>query len=86
MSDETAADVFSRHINRAIEAALAELGGGFPQGFAGILDYINKEGHRTWATVYADDQVPMVTLGILRYATLSVEHAVNRYHDRNWED
>lgn len=86
MDGEKAADVFARHINRAIESALAELGGGFPQGFAGIIDYIDNEGDRTWATVFADDQVPMVTLGILRFGTLSVERQVNRYLDRGLEE
>lgn len=83
MSDEGAAEVFARHLNRAIETALGELGGGFPQGFSGTIDYIDSDGGRRWATVHAEDQKPATSLGLLRFATLIVERQIINNFDRN---
>lgn len=80
MDDEqSAADALARAIETAIQNVLTERGGGMLTGYTGVINYMDADGERAWATVHLDGQAPWQTLGLLRYQTLVVEREINAY-------
>jgi hypothetical protein len=65
--------------DNALGEFATETGGGIVTGYTMIVDYMDSNGDRCWATAHAENQKPATTLGLLRWATLAVENQVLRY-------
>lgn len=78
-------DNLSDAIREAVDQWLAANGGGMATGYSLVLNYYDAEGAQSWASAHADNQTPAHTLGLLRWLTLSIEHGINGYFDREDE-
>lgn len=83
MSSGEYGDRRAEQIATVVSAALGEWmasnGGGFVTAFALVVDYVDEDGDRGWATAHAENQMPATTLGMLRFHTLNVEQQVLDY-------
>lgn len=78
-------DSLSDAVSKAVEEWLATNGGGMATGYSMVLNYFDNKGTQSWATAHADGQSPAHTLGLMRWLTLSIEHGINCYFDREDE-
>lgn len=70
---------FALAIDEAIGKVLEENGGGFVTGYAAVIDVIDSDGARAWATCYPEAQSPITTLGLLRWQEQAVAADVAAY-------
>lgn len=66
-------------LSKSLSEWLASHGGGFVTGFTCHVTFVDEDGDRGWATAHASGQSPEVTLGLLRFHTISVEQDIRSY-------